>query len=113
VCYNHFTSYSNLEKLFHVRLSDGNMYTNNLCVAADNVFSSLVGLQFLWQLLPKSGKDDEKNHLVHVPLKETPLSDCGGFCGDLERQIEIEDQVCTIKLVFHILVCDCGDFCGV
>ncbi|KAF3328130.1 nuclear pore complex protein GP210 [Carex littledalei] len=58
----------------------------------DNVFSSLAGLRFLWQLLPKSGKADDKHHLVHVPLKETPLSDCGGFCGDLEMQIEIEDQ---------------------
>ncbi|KAJ1693956.1 hypothetical protein LUZ63_010654 [Rhynchospora breviuscula] len=58
----------------------------------DNVFSSLVGLQFLWRLLPKSGKGEEKNHLIHVPLKETPLSDCGGFCGDLETQIKIEDQ---------------------
>lgn len=77
---------------------------NKLHISADNVFSSLAGLRFLWQLLPKSGKADDKHHLVHVPLKETPLSDCGGFCGDLEMQIEIEDQVCKIRLIFHILL---------
>lgn len=78
---------------YHCTLLFKHEHANNLFLCADNVFSSLVGLQFFWQLLPKSGKADEKNHLIHVPLKETPLSDCGGFCGDLERQIEIEDQV--------------------
>ncbi|KAJ3682423.1 hypothetical protein LUZ60_014996 [Juncus effusus] len=58
----------------------------------DNVFNSLVGLQFSWELIPKSGKENDINHLIHVPLKETPLSDCGGFCGDLETQIDIEDK---------------------
>ncbi|XP_008807451.2 LOW QUALITY PROTEIN: nuclear pore complex protein GP210 [Phoenix dactylifera] len=58
----------------------------------ENVFSSLVGLQFLWKLVPKSSEDDNSHYLVHVPLKETPLSDCGGFCGDLHTQIELEDR---------------------
>ncbi|XP_065001003.1 nuclear pore complex protein GP210-like isoform X1 [Musa acuminata AAA Group] len=54
----------------------------------ENVFSSLVGLQFLWKLFPKSLESDSINHLVHIPLKETPLSDC----GDLDLQIELEDR---------------------
>lgn len=53
------------------------------------MFSSLVGLQFLWKLFPKSLESDSINHLVHIPLKETPLSDC----GDLDLQIELEDRV--------------------
>ncbi|KAJ0969107.1 hypothetical protein J5N97_021984 [Dioscorea zingiberensis] len=58
----------------------------------DNVFSSLVGLRFLWQLLPKSLETVGLHYLIHVPLKETPLSDCHGFCGDLETQIKLEDS---------------------
>ncbi|WOL18742.1 nuclear pore complex protein [Canna indica] len=58
----------------------------------ENVFSSLAGLQFLWKLVPQSSDADSINHLVHVPLKETPLSDCGGYCGDLDLQIELEDK---------------------
>lgn len=59
--------------------------------SAENVFSSLVGLRFNWSLMPQSIDGD--NHLLHIPLKETPLSDCGGFCGDLETQIQLEDNV--------------------
>ncbi|KAL5860539.1 hypothetical protein ACOSQ4_001835 [Xanthoceras sorbifolium] len=55
----------------------------------DNVFSSLVGLQFMWQLMPGT---DGTHHLVHVPLKDSPLSDCGGLCGDLEIQIVLENS---------------------
>ena len=58
---------------------------------ADNVFSSLVGLQFMWQLMPET---DGTHHLVHVPLKDSPLSDCGGLCGDLDIQIILENSVC-------------------
>lgn len=58
----------------------------------DNVFSSLVGLRFSWQLIPKSLEADSMHRLIHVPLKETPLSDCiGGFCGDLDVQFELEE----------------------
>uniref|UniRef100_A0A1D1XKT8 Nuclear pore membrane glycoprotein 210-like n=2 Tax=Anthurium amnicola TaxID=1678845 RepID=A0A1D1XKT8_9ARAE len=58
----------------------------------ENVFSSLVGLQFMWQLIPESSDGDHFfHHLVHVPLKETPLTDCAGFCGDLDTQIKLED----------------------
>ncbi|CAK7328121.1 unnamed protein product [Dovyalis caffra] len=56
----------------------------------DNVFSSLVGLQFMWQLMPEM--DGLPHHLVHVPLRDSPLSDCGGLCGDLNIQIELEDS---------------------
>ncbi|XP_020590904.1 LOW QUALITY PROTEIN: nuclear pore complex protein GP210 [Phalaenopsis equestris] len=59
----------------------------------DNVFSSLAGLRFLWQLIPKSLEADRMHRLFHVPLKETPLSDCGsGFCGDLDARIELEED---------------------
>lgn len=43
--------------------------------------------------MPQPSDVDNISHLVHVPLKETPLSDCGGFCGDLDLQIELEDRV--------------------
>ncbi|XP_065877577.1 nuclear pore complex protein GP210 isoform X2 [Euphorbia lathyris] len=56
----------------------------------DNVFSSLVGLQFMWELLPETGR--LPHHLIHVPLKDSPLSDCGGLCGDLNIQIKLEDS---------------------
>lgn len=55
----------------------------------ENVFSSLVGLRFMWQLMPEG--DESPHHLVHVPLRDSPLSDCGGFCGDLNIQIRLED----------------------
>lgn len=55
----------------------------------ENVFSSLVGLQFMWQLMPET--DDLPHHIVHVPLKESPQSDCGGLCGDLDIQVKLED----------------------
>lgn len=63
------------------------------CIA-ENVFSSLVGLRFVWQLMPES--DGSPHHLVHVPLKDSPLSDCGGLCGDLDIQIKLEDSVCIL-----------------
>ncbi|WRX20784.1 Bacterial Ig-like domain [Theobroma cacao] len=56
----------------------------------DNVFSSLVGLQFMWQLMPKT--NGPQHHLAHVPLKDSPLSDCGGLCGDLDIQIQLEEK---------------------
>ncbi|GMH15008.1 hypothetical protein Nepgr_016849 [Nepenthes gracilis] len=56
----------------------------------ENVFSSLVGLQFMWQLMPHG--NGSLHHLVHVPLKDSPLSDCSGFCGDLDIQIKLEDS---------------------
>ncbi|KAL2335736.1 hypothetical protein Fmac_016949 [Flemingia macrophylla] len=56
----------------------------------ENVFSSLVGLQFMWNLMPEANR--LPHHLVNLPLKDSPLSDCGGFCGDLDIQIELEDS---------------------
>ncbi|XP_019185742.1 PREDICTED: nuclear pore complex protein GP210 isoform X2 [Ipomoea nil] len=44
----------------------------------------------MWQLMPE--KDGLPHHLLHVPLKESPLSDCGGLCGDLDIQVKIEDS---------------------
>lgn len=45
----------------------------------------------MWQLTPET--TGQPHHLVHVPLKVSPLSDCGGLCGDLDIQIKIEDSV--------------------
>ncbi|CAL5410420.1 unnamed protein product [Camellia sinensis] len=55
-----------------------------------NVFSSLVGLQFMWHLMLEA--NGLLHHLVHVPLKDSPLSDCGGLCGDLDTQTKLEDS---------------------
>jgi len=40
------------------------------------------------------------HHLVNVPLKDSPLSDCGGLCGDLDIQIKLEENV-------RLLLCYC------
>ncbi|XP_010435974.1 PREDICTED: nuclear pore complex protein GP210-like [Camelina sativa] len=56
----------------------------------ENEFSSLVGLQFMWKLTPESG--GTTHHLAHVPLKESPLTDCGGLCGYLDIQKKLEDS---------------------
>lgn len=56
----------------------------------ENVFSSLVGLQFMWHLMLEA--NGLPHHLVHVPLKDSPLSDCGGLCGDLDTQTKLEDS---------------------
>ncbi|CAN4082059.1 unnamed protein product [Withania somnifera] len=56
----------------------------------ENVFSSLVGIQFKWDLMPET--DGLPHHLNHIPLKDSPLSDCGGLCGDLDIQIKLEDS---------------------
>ncbi|CAI9088048.1 OLC1v1022278C1 [Oldenlandia corymbosa var. corymbosa] len=55
----------------------------------ENVFSSLVGLQFMWQLMTET--EGLPHHLVHVPLKDSPQSDCGGLCGDLDIQVKLEE----------------------
>ncbi|KAK9272744.1 hypothetical protein L1049_003121 [Liquidambar formosana] len=44
----------------------------------------------MWQMMPET--DGLPHHLVHVPLKDSPLSDCGGLCGDLKLQIKLEDS---------------------
>ncbi|XP_027187547.1 nuclear pore complex protein GP210 isoform X1 [Cicer arietinum] len=56
----------------------------------ENEFSSLVGLQFMWSLMPEASGLPYR--LVNVPLKDSPLSDCGGLCGDLDIQIKLEDD---------------------
>lgn len=50
----------------------------------------------MWQLMPETNV--VLHHLVHVPLKDSPLSDCGGLCGDLDVQIKLEDSVCILLL---------------
>ncbi|XP_045812556.1 nuclear pore complex protein GP210 isoform X2 [Trifolium pratense] len=56
----------------------------------ENVFSSLAGLQFMWSLMPEA--NGLPYRLVNVPIKDSPLSDCGGLCGDLDIQIKLEDD---------------------
>ncbi|KAL3345007.1 hypothetical protein AABB24_024120 [Solanum stoloniferum] len=56
----------------------------------ENVFSSLVGIQFMWDLMPET--DGLPHHLNHIPLKDSPLSDCGGLCGDLDIQTKLENS---------------------
>ena len=75
------------------------MLVHGFLLVADNVFSSLAGLQFMWQLMPET--DGLPHHLVHVPLRDSPLSDCGGLCGDLNIQIELEDSVCLLFAAYH------------
>lgn len=56
----------------------------------------------MWELTPKSLEtDDVLHHLVHVPLKDTPLSDCAGLCGDLTTQIKLEHSVCVMLIVLN------------
>ncbi|XP_020674545.1 nuclear pore complex protein GP210-like isoform X1 [Dendrobium catenatum] len=84
-------------KIFHhaVKINLDDLATLNITAFDDeeNVFSSLVGLQFSWQLLPKSLEAESMHRLIHVPLKETPLGDCvSGFCEDLDVQLQLEDK---------------------
>lgn len=53
----------------------------------DNVFSSLAGLQFMWQLSLLSQTGDVAPRLSHVPLKQTALID-----GEIEDQIHLEQN---------------------
>ncbi|EYU37293.1 hypothetical protein MIMGU_mgv1a019136mg [Erythranthe guttata] len=66
----------------------------------DNVFSSLVGLRFMWQMMPET--HGLPRNLVHVPLKDSPLSDYGGFFGDSDIQVNLEESgvfsdLCVVK----------------
>ncbi|CAL5376092.1 unnamed protein product [Camellia sinensis] len=45
----------------------------------ETAFSPLVGLQFMCHLMPEA--NGLPHHLVHIPLQDSPLSDCGGLCG--------------------------------
>lgn len=51
----------------------------------------------MWHLIPEANK--LPHHLVNVPLKDSPLSDCGGLCGDLDIQIKLEDNVSLMLVV--------------
>ncbi|WOG84886.1 hypothetical protein DCAR_0104071 [Daucus carota subsp. sativus] len=55
----------------------------------ENMFSSLVGVQFKWQLIPET--EGSIHHLVHVPLEFSPLTNCGGLCGDIDVRIKLEE----------------------
>ncbi|PIN01198.1 Nuclear pore complex, gp210 component [Handroanthus impetiginosus] len=81
-------------QIFHnsVKLDLGGLATLRVRAfdSEDNVFSSLVGLQFTWQLTPETL--GSPHSLVHVPLKDSPLGDCGGFCGDLDIQVKLEES---------------------
>ena len=67
------------------------------------MFSTLVGLQFMWQLTPTT-LDNSNHHLAHIPLKETHLSDCSGFCVEMNARFELEDRVCRYQTFTHHLV---------
>jgi len=41
--------------------------------------------------------------LVNVPIKDFPLSDCGGLCGDLDIQIKLEDDVSLLLSDLNVL----------
>lgn len=47
------------------------------------------------------------HHIVNVPLKDSPLSDCGGLCGDLDIQIKLEDSVSVPLAALNELSCCC------
>jgi nuclear pore complex protein Nup210 len=70
---------------------------------SENVFSTLVGLQFMWQLIPAS-LENSNHHLAHIPLKDTHLSDCTGFCVDMDARFELEDRVCDNIYSVHIIL---------
>lgn len=44
----------------------------------------------MWDLMPET--DGLPHHLNHIPLKDSPLSDCGGLCGDLDIQTKLENS---------------------
>ncbi|KAK3032070.1 hypothetical protein RJ639_036284 [Escallonia herrerae] len=92
-CKVYIDNFSRIQ-IFHnsIKLDLGGLATLRVRAfdSEENVFSSLVGLQFMWQLTPET--DGLPHHLVHVPLKESPLGDCGGLCGDLDIQIRLEDS---------------------
>ncbi|KAK6940844.1 LOW QUALITY PROTEIN: hypothetical protein RJ641_030375, partial [Dillenia turbinata] len=56
------------------------LYISAPLMNADNMFSSLVGLPFMWHLIPET--DILPANLAHVPLKDSPFSVRGGLCGD-------------------------------
>ncbi|CAA0831085.1 Nuclear pore complex protein GP210 [Striga hermonthica] len=80
-------------QIFHnsIKLDLDGLATLRVCAFdEENVFSSLVGLQFIGQLMPEShGVSD---NLMHLPLKDSPLRDCGGLCGDLDIQVKLEES---------------------
>jgi nuclear pore complex protein Nup210 len=71
----------------------------------DNMFSSLVGIQISWRFLYSESSLGTVTHcLVHVPLKNTALSDCGCICEDIDTRIELEEKV-TVIVVTVITFC--------
>jgi hypothetical protein len=66
--------------------------THQIGCDTDNVFSSLAGLQFMWQLSPLSQTGDVAPRLSHVPLKQTALID-----GEIEDQIHLEQNVSLLS----------------
>ena len=47
-------------------------------------------------MLIGSTNDVTPHRLGHVPLVNTHMSDCGGFCGDIDTQIGLEESgVCS------------------
>ena len=66
----------------------------------DNMFSSLVGIQISWRFHYSESSMGVATHcLVHVPLKDTALSD------EIDTRIELEEKVTVIAvIVTHFLL---------
>lgn len=61
----------------------------------------------MWLMTPET--NGFPHHLIHVPLKDSPLSDCGGMCGDLDIQIKLEDNVRFLlvdRRLIHVTACE-------
>ncbi|GMP62275.1 hypothetical protein CsSME_00024433 [Camellia sinensis var. sinensis] len=82
-CKVYIDNFSRIQ-IFHnsIKLDLDGLATLHVCAFDDEetAFSSLVGLQFLCHLMPEA--NGLPHHLVHIPVQDSPLSDCGGLCGD-------------------------------
>eukprot|EP00850_Spirogloea_muscicola_P014604 SM000106S13952 [mRNA] locus=s106:116539:129097:- [translate_table: standard] len=63
----------------------------------DNVFSSLVGVQFLWELYPADplGVKEDRHRLEHMPLRDTPLH----LRSELTSESDLEDSALRSDLL--------------
>eukprot|EP00850_Spirogloea_muscicola_P018159 SM000163S02327 [mRNA] locus=s163:227464:241100:+ [translate_table: standard] len=63
----------------------------------DNVFSSLVGVQFLWELYPADplGVKEDRHRLEQMPLRDTPLH----LRSELTSELDLEDSALRSDLL--------------
>ncbi|KAK6912567.1 hypothetical protein RJ641_022168 [Dillenia turbinata] len=89
-------------QIFHnsIKLDLDGLYTLHVHAfdGEATMFSSLIGLQFMWHLIPKT--DGLPANLALVPLK-TSHSDCGELCCYLNVQIKLEEAgvICDLLVV--------------